>query len=208
MAVAPRLIMRTDFRRSDDASRPVADSADAVTRTFVCADVVGFAAFAERVGDRRALEAMRRLAKRIRCQIEIFGGRELEMRGDCFLIVFPCALAGLYCAIGIQRALTAERADCRGEKLDVRIAQHSGAVLRDGGRFFGRNLILVFRLLDLATAGEILLSSASQNHVFGRWIGEFTAERVFVPRGFQSEIHFSAVRWRHGSRSITMGART
>jgi len=176
---------------------------DAVTQTFVCADLASFSATTERLGDRRMLEVMRRIAKLVRYQIEHFGGRELELRGDCFLLAFTSALAGVRCAIGIQRALKAGNEGHPGEDLEIRIAVHTGDVLRDGDHFFGQSLIVAFRLLEIAGAGEILLSSATQRRVSGHWIGRSATERAFLPKGLRSEIHFAAAEWRHGTDSLS-----
>jgi class 3 adenylate cyclase len=166
-----------------------------VQKTFVCCDVVSFASMTERLGDRGSLEVMRRVARIVRNTTRDHTGTELELMGDCFLLAFASTEKALRCAVAIQRAIDSDRIAHPGEGVELRIALHAGSVVRNGDGYFGRNLILAFRLLERAASGEIVISSDVMGRVEPHWSRHFTAERVFLPKGFGTEVRFVSVTW-------------
>jgi class 3 adenylate cyclase len=165
-----------------------------IERTIVCTDVVGFTQITERLGDRRALAWMQRLARIVRAQTRRQGGEELELQGDGFLLAFDTPAAGIACAVSIQRALASEPIRDGGAELELRIAVHTGAVLRDGDGYFGANMIVPYRLLKQTAGGEVVISSATRDRVEGRW--PCTPLCAFLAKGFSQELHFCALEWR------------
>lgn len=166
-----------------------------VSRTFVCGDVVSFAALTQRLGDPRALEAIIRLLRVVNAEAAARGGRDLELRGDGFLLAFRCASAAVRCAVAIQRAIEKDREAHPDEGVQLRIAVHDGEVLRCGERFFGRNLIVAFRLLEQADAGEILVSAPVRAHVPHAWRYCLSVDRTFQPRGLEQSLRFARIDW-------------
>ena len=169
--------------------------AEATTRAFLCSDVVSFSRLTDEIGDRRTLELMRGVARLVRAQSAAHGGRELEVRGDCFLLAFTSPLEALCCGVAIHRALAADRHAPPREQIALRSAIHAGCVVRDGERYFGRNLILAFRLLERAGRGEILVSSQVKDLVAQHWRGRFSAEHGFQPKGLREALGFVSVDW-------------
>jgi class 3 adenylate cyclase len=165
------------------------------TRTFLCSDVVSFSRLTEEMGDQRTLELMRDVARLIHRQCAAQGGRELEIRGDCFLLAFASPLAALSCGVAVHRLLAADRHAPPREQVALRSAIHVGCVVCDGDRYFGRNLILAFRLLERAGRGEILISSSVRNLIERDWRGYFSHEQVFRPKGLSEELGFVSVDW-------------
>jgi len=163
--------------------------------TLLCADITGFTPMVERLGDLRSLDVMRRVTRIVRKKTRAQGGTQLELHGDCFLLSFDSPLAAIHCAVAIQRAVTADRAAHPGEGVQFRIAIHTGAVIRNRHGFFGRNVIVPFRLLERTAGGQILISSQAKRLVGGGFHGHFTAERTFKPKGFRDEIGFVSVEW-------------
>lgn len=172
------------------------DSATTVERTFVCSDVVSFSGMIGRLGDRAALRLMRRIAQRIRGQVSAHAGTELELRGDCFLLAFPSPLLGLEGAVAIQRAVEADAARSAGGGVELRTAIHTGTVLRDGDHYFGRDLILPFRLLEQTDPGEVVASLQLQQRVDDGWRRRFGPERSCLAKGFDEPLPFAGVAWR------------
>ena len=166
-----------------------------VSRTFVCGDVASFAALTERLGDPGALDAIRRMLKTVNSEAAVRGGRDLELRGDGFLLAFRSPPAAVRCAVAIQRGLESDREANPSEPVEVRMAVHAGEVLRCGDRFFGRTLIAAFRLLDQAEAGEILVSSPARPHVPHSWRYCLSVERSFEPRGLEGSMRFAQMDW-------------
>jgi class 3 adenylate cyclase len=113
----------------------------------------------ERLGDLRAREVIRRHNAVVRRELAAHGGYEVELQGDGFLLAFASARKALVCAMAIQRALAADAERNPDEPIRVRIGAHTGEVLRDADRFFGKTVILASRIAAQARGGEILASA-------------------------------------------------
>ena len=72
---------------------------------------------------------------------------------------FGSARQALLCAIEIQRAFAARNEQDPEEPIRVRIGLHTGEVLKDSAKFFGKTVILAARVAAQAGGGEILVSS-------------------------------------------------
>ena len=162
---------------------------------LLCADVVAFTKMTERVGDRRSLGIMRRMAKLVRAQAKIYEGLELEIRGDSFLISFSSAHQGVSCAAAIQRSLAAVAATHPEEAVRVRIAVHAGMTVRDGASYFGRNVILPFRVLSITGAGQVAVTSQVSRRLGAGWRPLLRGEQSFRPKGFNADVSVCFVDW-------------
>jgi class 3 adenylate cyclase len=183
----------TDLR-STASLRAVPTDADADV-ALLCVDVVGFTKMTERLGDRRSLAVMLRLALLVSKQTVRFEGFELEVRGDSFLLVFDATKDAVRCAIEIQRALERNTVSDPDESVRVRISVHAGWVLRKGDGYFGRNLILSFRVLSVTGAGEIAITAAARNRLPRDWRIPTGSEQTFRPKGFGEEVAFRLIDW-------------
>lgn len=129
--------------------------------TLVFSDIAGFTQLTQRMGDLacyRLVQTCQRLVAQVaRCE----DGELLEIRGDGFLAAFADSVAAATFAIGIQRELE-QRAELRTR---MRIGMHTGEVVRDGARFYGRNVIFAFRISGFAEPDEILLSQATRREL-------------------------------------------
>jgi class 3 adenylate cyclase len=112
----------------------------------------------ERLGDVKAREVIGRHNAIVRRELHAYGGYEVELQGDGFLLAFSSARRALQCAMAIQRAFAAHNED-PPEPIRVRIGLHTGEVLKDADKFFGKAVILAARIAAQAQGGEILVSS-------------------------------------------------
>jgi class 3 adenylate cyclase len=129
------------------------------TVTLVFSDMEGFTSMTERLGDIRAREVIRDHNRIVRQQTSAHRGHEVELQGDGFLLAFGSASNALHCAIDVQRDFARYNAAHPDEPIRVRIGLHTGEVLRDADKFFGRTVILAARIAARASGGEILASS-------------------------------------------------
>jgi class 3 adenylate cyclase len=129
------------------------------TVTLMFSDMQGFTAMTERLGDLKARDVIRDHNRIVREQVFAHSGYEVELQGDGFLLAFGSARNGLRCAIAIQRAFAAYNAKHHDEPIRVRIGLHTGEVLKDADKFFGKTVILAARIAAQAEGGEILASS-------------------------------------------------
>ncbi|MFQ5504994.1 MAG: adenylate/guanylate cyclase domain-containing protein, partial [Planctomycetota bacterium] len=151
--------------------------------TLMFSDMVGFTEMTERLGDPAAHEVIKQHHAIVREHVAIYGGRELELQGDGFLLAFSDTVPALRCAVGIQRAFLernteeAQRAEVRTEAQDavrgfasrgfeeihVRIGLHTGEAIADADKFFGKTVILASRIASQAAGDEILVSADAKS---------------------------------------------
>jgi class 3 adenylate cyclase len=164
-----------------------ADS-EAVEVTLLCADVVGFTEMTERMGDLAALRVMRRVAGLVRDQAGRYRGELLEIRGDAFLLAFASPRDALRYAIRVLRML--ERDFRAEERVRLRVAMHTGDVVRDGAGYFGRSLILAHRLLSQVGPGGIALTPSAAERLPCRWRARAGGGGSFRPKGFGCDVRY------------------
>jgi class 3 adenylate cyclase len=136
-------------------------------RSLLCSDIVGFTKLLSRLGDTPALSVVRRHDAIVRGCAAAHDGDVLELRGDGFLVSFAQRADALACAVDIQRELAADRAAHRDGGVHVRIGVHTGDVLVERGRHFGLEVVVPFRLLDVAGSDQILASGGEDDAALG-----------------------------------------
>jgi class 3 adenylate cyclase/tetratricopeptide (TPR) repeat protein len=183
---------------SVDARRPdmsgVVNSDGEVTLMF--SDMAGYTAMTERLGDHAALEIVQAHNEIVRRECQAFGGFEVELRGDGFLVAFPSALSGVRCGIALQRQFVEYSERHPEEPIQLRIGLHTGQAIRDVDKFFGKTVIQAFRISDLATANEILISEDVRQRAEGAGNLRFEGEQVVTLKGISGEHRLIAVGWR------------
>ena len=142
------------------------------TVTILFCDMVDYAGMTERLGDQTSREVLREHHRIVRDAIVRHGGREISVQGDGFMVAFGGVARALRCAIDIQRAFLAYIPADDGEPIAVHIGVHTGDAVDEGDDYLGHTVIVASRLADAAGAGEILVSSLSEQLVQGS--GEFT----------------------------------
>ena len=142
------------------------------TVTILFCDMVDYAGMTERLGDQASRAVLRQHHRIVRDAISRHGGREISVQGDGFMVAFGGVARALRCAIDIQRAFLAYVPADDGEPIAVHIGVHTGDAVDEGDDYLGHTVIVASRLADAAGAGEILVSSLSEQLVQGS--GEFT----------------------------------
>ncbi len=142
------------------------------TVTILFCDMVDYAGMTERLGDQASREVLREHHRIVRDAIARHGGREINVQGDGFMVAFGGVARALRCAIDIQRAFDAYVPADGSEPIAVHIGVHTGDAVDEGDDYLGHTVIVASRLADASGAGEILVSSLSEQLVQGS--GEFT----------------------------------
>ena len=166
---------------------------DEVEVTLLCADVVAFTELTRRLGDRAALRVMRLVAKDLRRHAGAHHGELLEIRGDAFLIAFDSQRSGLRCALRVMRALAMNPASHGGERIQLRMSLHTGVAVKDGGGYFGKAVILAYRLLSRSDVGRIAMTETAANTLPARWLANADRAGCFRPKGFDEEVPYVLV---------------
>ncbi len=142
------------------------------TVTILFCDMVDYAGMTERLGDQASRELLRAHHGIVRDAVARHGGREINVQGDGFMVAFGGVARALRCAVDIQRSFHQQLPRDDGERMAVHIGIHTGDALDEGDDYLGHTVIVASRLADAASAGEILVSSLSEQLVQGS--GEFT----------------------------------
>ena len=154
LALAQELGMPLHARRLTEAAPDEVRDEGAVT--VLITDVCGSTALTERLGEVAMHALLREHREHAERTARTYGGTALKSLGDGVLLAFPDAASAVRCAAQVQ-----EHADSTG--LTLRVGVHTGQVLRQGESFYGRTMILAFRIADRARPAEVLVSSATRD---------------------------------------------
>ena len=141
------------------------------TVTILFSDMVDYAGTTERIGDQASLRRLHEHHRIVRQALQRYGGREVKVQGDGFMIAFSGAARAMRCAIEIQRAFRDYVPPAGEDPIAVHIGINTGDAVVEGDDYIGHTVIVASRLADAAAPGEILVSSLSEQLVAGS--GEF-----------------------------------
>jgi class 3 adenylate cyclase len=125
-----------------------------IVTTLLMTDIVDSTATASRLGDgpwRRLLTEHNGL---VRAELRRFGGSEVNTTGDGFLATFRSAVAALRCAAAVIESLD-------GSGIEIRAGVHTGEVEIMGDDIGGVSVHAVARIMALAGASEVFVSSGT-----------------------------------------------
>ena len=135
-------------------------SAERRVATIVFLDIVESTATASRHGDRSWRDLLDEFRRSVRAELEPYGGRELNTRGDDFLVLFDQPRAAIGCMFAVIK-----RADVLG--IALRVGIHLGEVEDLGEDVTGLAVHLGARIAALARPGEILASQTVRDVAIG-----------------------------------------
>jgi class 3 adenylate cyclase/pimeloyl-ACP methyl ester carboxylesterase len=150
---------------------------DRVLATVLFTDIVGSTEHAARLGDERWRDLLQRHDELVRAELERWRGTEVKTVGDGFLATFDGPARAVRCAEAIVRGVEAEG-------LEVRAGLHTGECELLDDDVGGIAVHIGARVADLASAGEVLVSSTVKELVVGSGLsfgGRGTHELRGVP---------------------------
>jgi class 3 adenylate cyclase len=133
---------------------------DRVLATVVFTDIVDSTRKAVELGDRRWRELLEEHHSAVREQLRRFRGREIDTAGDGFLAAFDGPARGVQAARAITSAV-------KRLGVDVRASVHTGECEVMGDKLSGIAVHIGARIVSLAQAGQILVSSTVRDLVAG-----------------------------------------
>jgi pimeloyl-ACP methyl ester carboxylesterase len=158
---------------------------DSVLATVLFTDLVGSTAKAVELGDRRWRELLEQHHARIRSQLALFRGIELDTAGDGFFARFDGPARAIRCACAIREAVT-------DLGLEVRAGLHTGECEVVDGKVAGVAVSIGARVATQAESGEVLVSRTVRDLVAGSGI-EFNDRGTHELKGIPGEWHLYAV---------------
>jgi class 3 adenylate cyclase len=144
-------------------AQPVPDF-DRSLATVLFTDIVGSTQTAERLGDRRWRYLLDEHHARVRQLLDRFRGVEVDTAGDGFFVTFDGPARAIRCACAIRDAV-------REIGVEIRAGLHTGEVERKDRAASGLAVHVGARVVSLAQAGEVLVTSTVQMLVLGSGIG-------------------------------------
>ncbi|HLG07229.1 MAG TPA: adenylate/guanylate cyclase domain-containing protein [Gaiellaceae bacterium] len=131
-----------------------------ILATILFTDIVGSTDRLSALGDAAWASLLERHHASVRRELSLFGGVEADTAGDGFLALFDGPARAIRSALAIREAL-------RGIGLDVRAGIHTGEVEQAAEGPRGIAVHLAARILGVAGAGEVLVSSTTHDLVEG-----------------------------------------
>jgi class 3 adenylate cyclase len=141
--------------------------------TVLMLDVVGSTDVAAQLGDARYRELSSRFNGIVRAALKRFGGREEDHAGDGFFATFTQPDRAIRCA-----AVLAD--DVRALGIEIRSGIHTGQTEDQAGKTHGIAVVIGARVMSLADAGEILVTSTTRELTTGSGFGfeDFSAHEL------------------------------
>jgi len=131
-----------------------------IVATVMFTDVVSATERAVALGNRAWADLLELHNARVRAQLHLFGGHEIDTAGDGFLAWFGAPSLAIDCARGVLRSM--------GEiGLDLRIGIHAGECEIVGDKLRGIAVHVGARVAATANPGEILVSQTVQELLAG-----------------------------------------
>jgi class 3 adenylate cyclase len=131
--------------------------------TFLFADLVGYTAFTERVGDEAAADVAVAFQSAAAHAADALGCEVVKDLGDGVMIHGRDAARVVTLALRLGRELAAE-----GWCLPLRMGVHSGAAVQRDRDWYGSTVNIAARLAESAIAGEILMSLETRDRLAAR----------------------------------------
>jgi pimeloyl-ACP methyl ester carboxylesterase len=146
-----------------DSVRPPADVSERWLATVLFTDIIGSTEHATKLGDRAWRDLLQTFHAIGRRQLEALRGREIDSAGDGLFAVFDGPARAIRCAEAIGR-------EAKAIGIDVRAGLHTGEVETTGEKVSGLAVHIGARVMALAGAGEVLVSSTVKDLVAGSGI--------------------------------------
>jgi class 3 adenylate cyclase len=186
-----------DVRPSGSAAPEPADAPAGRegTVTILFSDMVDYAGMTERLGDQASRDVLREHHQIVRGLLSTYGGREIKVQGDGFMMAFGGVARALRCASDMQRAFSVYSGAHPERPIQVHIGVHTGEAMEEDDDFLGHTVIVASRIADVATPGEILVSSLSAQMVERTEEFTFAAQREVVLKGLTRPQGVSTLVW-------------
>lgn len=174
--LVPRLVW--DFSDDGDSER--------ILVTVLITDIVDSTRLVAEIGDRHWRALLDRHDDAVRSQIRRYSGREIDNRGDGFLVTFDSPARAVRCAAAIAEATLSLG-------LSVRCGVHVGEIHHKRTEISGIVVHIAARIAAIASPGEAFVSKTVRDLVTGSGL-VFEDRGLHRLRGLAEDIHLYAMR--------------
>ena len=141
---------------------------------ILAVDIAGYSRLMgeDEAGTAKAVRERREAAMPI---VRTLGGRLVKTTGDGLLLEFPSVVAGVECAILIQKMMAESNAALpEAKRILYRIGVNLGDALIEGDDIFGDGVNVAARLEGICEPGGVCASGSVYEHVQGRVSADFS----------------------------------
>jgi pimeloyl-ACP methyl ester carboxylesterase len=131
--------------------------------TVLFTDIVGSTELAAKLGDRAWRDLLQQFHAIGRAQLEAFRGREIDTAGDGLFATFDGPARAIRCAAAMA-------GEVKALGFEIRAGLHTGEVETNGDKVSGLAVHIGARVMGLASAGEVMVSSTVKDLVAGSGI--------------------------------------
>ena len=170
------------------------------------ADVSGSTALYEKLGDRRALQAVDSILDQLRAATTGWKGRVIKTLGDEIMAVFPTAADAASAAEDMQ-ARVARLPPFGDLRLGVRIGLHVGPVLEEAGDVFGDAVNTAARMTGMAKSGQIVTTEATVVTLPSPQQTRTRDLDLLPVKGKQGELRLFEILWQDDDDLTLLGTR-
>jgi len=162
------------------------------------ADVSGSTNLYEKLGDAKAYATMSQCLDMARQSAAGFGGRLVKTIGDEVMLVFTSADQAAMAAVEIQAKMAA-LAKTENLRRAFRIGFHLGSAIEKDGDLFGDSVNTAARLVALAKAGQIIMSSSTAEALPPYLRTQLRDMDVVTVKGKQEDIALVELVWQNSA---------
>jgi class 3 adenylate cyclase len=168
-----------DFRGARSYARPVVASGDRILATVLFTDIVDSTATLQRVGDAAWRDMLAQHNELVQFELDRYRGREVKKTGDGSMSLFDGPARAVECAASIARRV-------RAVGLEIRCGLHTGEVELVPEDVRGVAVHVASRIMGLAGAGEVLISSVTHDLLAGSGL-QFESRGPHALKGIDGE---------------------
>jgi adenylate cyclase len=151
--------------------------------TFLFADLVGFTAATERLGDAAAADLAREFRRTMCAMSCVRGARQIKSMGDGVMIWAGDPAVAISLASEIVQVVPS-----RVDLVPVRVGVHTGPAVRRGGDWYGSAVNIAARLAREAPPNQALVSAATQAAAGARHHPPLEGRRELALRGVGGDV--------------------
>ncbi len=151
---------KDNFEDLQDAKNSTESSESARTPvTILFSDIKGSTSYFEKNGDLAGMAMLERCNNLLFPEIRGTGGRVIKTIGDSIMAAFEDQVCAIKAAIGMQRALAADREKRNAdEQIHIRVGLHFGPGLLKGNDVYGDVVNAAARVQKQSQPGQILIT--------------------------------------------------
>lgn len=167
----------------------------ATTLTIAFSDIEESTQQAEAMGDHRWYRALIAHNAIIEELVSTYKGSVIKSVGDGFMITFTSAGRATRWAVAVQRQITAYGIDHPDEAVRVRLGLHTGEAIEANGDLFGIHVNTAARIANLATGGQIMVSSLTRAIAAPAGDFDFGPEQPVALKGLSGSYSVCELLW-------------